>query len=48
MVEAVRAHWREHGVRFATVTVIDGNDGARRFYERLGATGFTRTSFFPV
>ncbi|SNY61057.1 GNAT family N-acetyltransferase [Paractinoplanes atraurantiacus] len=48
LVAEVRAHWRRCGVRFAIVSVIGGNDSARRFYERLDAVEFTRTSFFPV
>jgi ribosomal protein S18 acetylase RimI-like enzyme len=48
LVAAVREHWRQSGVRFATVSVIAGNDAAARFYERLGAVEFTRTSVFPA
>lgn len=48
LVGAVRAHWRAAGVGFATVSVIAGNDAAQRFYDRLGAVEFTRTSVFPV
>jgi ribosomal protein S18 acetylase RimI-like enzyme len=48
LVASVRAHWGQAGVRFATVSVIAGNDAAVRFYERLGAVEFTRTSVFPV
>ncbi|MFF5076614.1 GNAT family N-acetyltransferase [Actinoplanes sp. NPDC000266] len=48
LVGEVRAHWRRRGVRFGTVSVISGNDSARRFYERLGAVEFTRTSLFAV
>jgi len=48
LADAVRAHWRHLGVRFAMVSVIAGNDAAQRFYARLGAVEFTRTSFFAV
>ena len=48
LVDAVRGHWRHFGVTFASVSVIAGNDAAQRFYERLGAVEFTRTSYFPV
>jgi ribosomal protein S18 acetylase RimI-like enzyme len=48
LLDAVRAGWREARVEFATVSVIAGNDGAQRFYDRLGAVDFTRTSIFPI
>jgi len=48
LTDAVRAHWQGLGVRFATVSVIAGNDAAQRFYARLGAVEFTRTSIFGV
>ncbi|MEV6847502.1 GNAT family N-acetyltransferase [Actinoplanes sp. NPDC051411] len=48
LLDAVRAGWRDAGIEFATVSVIAGNDGAQRFYDRLGAVEFTRTSVFPV
>jgi GNAT superfamily N-acetyltransferase len=48
LLDAVRSGWRDAGVRFATVSVIAGNDGAQRFYDRLGAVEFTRTSVFPI
>jgi ribosomal protein S18 acetylase RimI-like enzyme len=48
LLDAVRAGWREAGVQFATVSVIAGNEGAQRFYNRLGAVEFTRTSVFPI
>jgi ribosomal protein S18 acetylase RimI-like enzyme len=48
LVNSVCSHWRQSGVRFATVSVVAGNDAAVRFYERLGAVEFTRTSVFPV
>jgi ribosomal protein S18 acetylase RimI-like enzyme len=48
LLESIRARWRDAGVRFATVSVIAGNDGAQRFYDRLGAVEFTRTSVFPL
>lgn len=48
IVNEVRRHWRDAGVRAATVTVIAGNDDALRFYERLGTVEFSRTAVFPV
>lgn len=48
LVSAVRAHWSADGVRYGSVSVIAGNAGAERFYQRLGAVEFTRTSYFPV
>jgi ribosomal protein S18 acetylase RimI-like enzyme len=48
LLTEVRTRWRQAGVHFATVAVIAGNDAAQRFYHRLGAVEFTRTSVFPV
>ncbi|MFG1610378.1 GNAT family N-acetyltransferase [Actinoplanes sp. NPDC049265] len=48
LVTAVRDHWRRAGVRLALVSVLAGNDEAARFYQRLGAVEFTRTSVFPI
>ncbi|GAA0490490.1 hypothetical protein Ade02nite_23890 [Paractinoplanes deccanensis] len=48
LVTEVRRHWRDCGIRAATVTVIAGNDDALRFYERLGAVDFSRTAVFPI
>jgi ribosomal protein S18 acetylase RimI-like enzyme len=48
LVAEVQRHWRAADVRFGSVSVIAGNSGAARFYERLGAVEFTRTSYFPV
>jgi ribosomal protein S18 acetylase RimI-like enzyme len=48
LVGEVRAHWRRAGVCLAVVSVLAGNDEAARFYQRLGAVEFTRTSVFPV
>ncbi|MEU1275943.1 GNAT family N-acetyltransferase [Streptomyces sp. NPDC005799] len=48
LVAEVRRHWSAAGVRYGSVSVIAGNSGAERFYERLGAVEFTRTSHFPV
>jgi ribosomal protein S18 acetylase RimI-like enzyme len=48
LMDAVRTHLQGLGARFATASVIDGNDAAQRFYARLGAVEFTRTSIFAV
>lgn len=48
LVDCVRDHWRLSGVRYASVSVIAGNEMAEEFYQRLGAVVFARTSYFAV
>lgn len=48
LVERLREHRRAADVRIGTVSVIAANSGAQRFYKRMGAVEFTRTSDFPV
>ena len=38
LMEAVEADARERGLTALDLMVVDANDGARRFYERLGFT----------
>ena len=40
LVEAAIATAREAGLRFVTLTVAVGNEGARQIYERLGFRSF--------
>jgi GNAT superfamily N-acetyltransferase len=49
LLEAVQRHWRAAGIGYGSVSVIAGNSGAMRFYERhLEAVEFTRTCYFPL
>jgi ribosomal protein S18 acetylase RimI-like enzyme len=40
LMEITKEHLREHGVEVYGLGVMDGNDGARRFYERHGLRAF--------
>ncbi|WP_327348979.1 GNAT family N-acetyltransferase [Streptomyces europaeiscabiei] len=48
LVRAVRERLAESGVQVMKISVIAGNDGALRFYQREGAVDFVKTLVMPV
>ena len=48
LVGAVRERLAESGVQVMKISVIAGNDGALRFYQREGAVDFVKTLVMPV
>jgi GNAT superfamily N-acetyltransferase len=48
LVGTVRERLAGSGVQVMKVSVVAGNDGAVRFYERKGAVDFTKTLVMPV
>jgi ribosomal protein S18 acetylase RimI-like enzyme len=48
LVRAVRERLAEWGVQVMKISVIAGNDGALRFYQREGAVDFAKTLVMPV
>ncbi|MEU9221040.1 GNAT family N-acetyltransferase [Streptomyces sp. NPDC048376] len=48
LVKAVRERLAESGVQVMKISVIAGNDGALRFYQREGAVDFVNTLVMPV
>jgi ribosomal protein S18 acetylase RimI-like enzyme len=48
LVRAVRERLAKSGVQVMKISVIAGNDGALRFYQREGAVGFVKTLVMPV
>ncbi|MFI6070037.1 hypothetical protein ACIA5C_00440 [Actinoplanes sp. NPDC051343] len=43
-----RRQYEAWSAELGWIMVVAGNDAAQRFYARLGAVEFTRTSIFPV
>jgi ribosomal protein S18 acetylase RimI-like enzyme len=48
LVRAARERLVESGVQVMKISVIAGNDGALRFYQREGAVDFVKTLVMPV
>ena len=48
LMDAAYAVMRELGIRELMLYVMDGNDGALRFYERLGLRPYLRVMLGPV
>lgn len=48
LLRAAREHLTELGIQVMKISVIAGNDGALRFYQREGAVDFAKTLVMPV
>jgi ribosomal protein S18 acetylase RimI-like enzyme len=48
LLSAARAHLTSLSITVMKITVIDGNDGASRFYRRDGGVGYCHTLVMPV
>lgn len=48
LLNAARERLAEWGIQVMTISVIDGNDGALRFYRREGASDYLHTLIMPV
>lgn len=48
LLGAAREHLAKSGVQVMKIPVIEGNEGALRFYEREGTVDFVRTLVMPV
>lgn len=48
LARAVRERLAESGVQVMKISVIAGNDGALRLYQREGAVDFVKTLVMPV
>jgi hypothetical protein len=48
VIRAAREHLSELGIQVMKISVIAGNDGALRFYQREAAVDFAKTLVVPV
>jgi hypothetical protein len=46
--DAARSRLAEWGAQVMTISVIAGNEGAMRFYQREGASDYLRTLIMPA
>jgi GNAT superfamily N-acetyltransferase len=48
LLNAARERLADWDIQVMTISVIDGNDGAMRFYRREGASDYLHTLIMPV